>query len=290
MSGETPKSREIKRLNTPFKFKNKKAYDSEGKFIRCSETILDVRLAVEPMEGILSDDEILEYAPLSKAASKIRLKCGFGNTQDILYINENIPWIFGLFYVILICISIPIIYTKNLFLIVSLLILFIIPLLYVYYIFKFASFKKVRKFNLIDSEKSSKAIDAESRDNYTKEINNLISVFNIKQKVVRELIEKRFEPPQLTYDKFIANIDNCEKLFNIQAESALNIIQLSTGDSQIVKKEINNKINIMNSIIHQVEDLTNELVINMSYDENSSNEIKNLLEDMEKLIDSVKDY
>ena len=290
MSGETPKSREIKRLNAPFKFKNKKAYDSEGKFIRCSETISDVRLAVEPMEGILSDDEILEYAPLSKAASKIRLKCGFGNTQDILYINENIPWIFGLFYVILICISIPIIYTKNLFLIVILLILFIIPLLYVYYIFKFASFKKVRKFNLIDSEKSSKAIDAESRDNYTKEINNLISVFNIKQKVVRELIEKRFEPPQLTYDKFIANIDNCEKLFNIQAESALNILQLSTGASQIVKKEINNKINIMNSILHQVEDLTNELVINMSYDENSSNEIKNLLEDMEKLIDSVKDY
>ena len=290
MPVENPKSNEIKRLNAPLKFKNKKAYDSDGKIIRCSETLSDVRLAVEPVQGILSDDEILEYAPLSKAASKIRLKCGSGNAQDILYINENIPWILGLFYVILICISIPILYTKNILLIGILLILFIIPLLYVYYIFKFASFKKVRKFNLIDTEKSNKSIKAETLDNYNKEINNLISVFNIKQKVVRELIEKRFEPPQLTYDKFIANIDNCEKLFNIQAESALNIIQLSDGDSQIVKKEINNKINIMKSIIQQVEDLTDELVINMSSDENSSNEIKNLLEDMEKLIDSVKDY
>ena len=46
----------------------------------------------------------------------------------------------------------------------------------------------------------------------------------------------------------------------------------------------------MKAIINQIEDLTNELVINISSDEESTEEVKNLIDEMENLIDSVKEY
>ena len=46
----------------------------------------------------------------------------------------------------------------------------------------------------------------------------------------------------------------------------------------------------MKKIIDQIEDLTNELVINISSSGESTDEVKNLLDDMENLIESVKDY
>ena len=46
----------------------------------------------------------------------------------------------------------------------------------------------------------------------------------------------------------------------------------------------------MKRIINQIEDLTNELVINISSDSHSKDEVDVLLEDMENLVDSVKDY
>jgi predicted RND superfamily exporter protein len=125
---------------------------------------------------------------------------------------------------------------------------------------------------------------------YKKEISNLHVLFDVKQEVVRGLIKKRFEPPQITYDKFIRTIDNAEKLFKTQEEAALNIINLAAEDTQRVRDEINNKIEAMKTIINQIEDLTNELVINISSDDESSEEVKNLLEDMENLTESVKDY
>ncbi len=46
----------------------------------------------------------------------------------------------------------------------------------------------------------------------------------------------------------------------------------------------------MNTIIDQIERLTNELVINISNETGASEDVANLLDDMENLIDSVKDY
>ena len=40
----------------------------------------------------------------------------------------------------------------------------------------------------------------------------------------------------------------------------------------------------------QIDDLTNELLMNMSKDSNSDETIKNLIDQMDKLIDSVKEY
>ena len=46
----------------------------------------------------------------------------------------------------------------------------------------------------------------------------------------------------------------------------------------------------MKTIINQIEDLTNELVINLNSNDEKTEEVKNLLDEMENLISSVKEY
>ena len=301
MSNETPKSNEIKRLTTPLTIKDFKAYDSEGNLLKCSETLSDVRFIVEPKQNILNDNEILQYAPQSKSASQIRLKRGFGNIQDILLVHESLPWILGLFYVVLICIAVPVTFSKNIVGMYLILVLVILPLLYLYYIFNLKRYEKdTVKKQVKESQKKvetpvsttadEKSSGLDSFKRYEKEISNLKVVFNVKEKVVRELIEKRFEPPQITYDKFMSSIDNCHKLFYAQSDAASNIIDLAVEDTPRVQDEIKGKIDAMKKIIDQIEDLTNELVINISSSGESTDEVKNLLDDMENLIESVKDY
>ena len=178
-------------------------------------------------------------------------------------------------------------------------VLFILPLLYLYYIFNLKNYgKKVTKeAKQVKTEKTventtsqteSQGID--SLKKYEKEISNLKIIFNVKEEVVRELIEKRFEPPQITYDKFISVIDSSHKLFYTQADAASNIINLAAEDTPRVQSEIHAKIDAMKRIIDQIEELTNELVINISSSDESTQEVDHLLEDMENLIGSVKDY
>lgn len=296
---------EIKKVTTPLTFKNSKAYDSEGNLLKCVETLSDVRFMVEPREGVLSDDEVMQYAPQTKAASKIRLKRGFGDGSDVLLVHESVPWVLGLYYVILICITIPVAFLNMLIGLFVLLILFILPLIYLYHIFNIDNYGKsdVKKVKGTATKKTAtKKTEVETKataveDNvleslkkYKKEVNNLKVLFDVKEGVVRDLIKKRFEPPQITYDKFISMIDNCHKIFYNQVETATNIINLAADDSPRVESEIQSKIDIMKSIINQIEDLTNELVINLNSDEESNEDMKNLADEMENLIDSVKDY
>ena len=115
-------------------------------------------------------------------------------------------------------------------------------------------------------------------------------IFDVKERVVRDLIKRRFEPPQITYDKFISIIDSSNKLFNQQVDSAKSIIELAAEDTPRVRGEIEGKIANMKKIIDQIEELTNELVINISNDDESKEEVENLIENMENLIGSVKEY
>ena len=299
MAGEITKAQEIKRLTTPLKFKDSKAYDCEGNLIKCVETLSDVRFIIEPRKGILSDDEILQYAPDSKAASKIKLNRGYGDISDALLVHESLPWYMGVYYVILIGILIPISYKRNLMGVIILLILFIVPLLYAYAVLNLKrptpkkikkTKEKIQKTEEVKTETKPEQERSSPFSEYETEINNLKIAFEVKEKVVRNLIEKRFTPPQITYDKFISTVDSCSKIFNTQAESGLNIIELASEDTPRIRNELDNKISIMKRIINQIEDLTNELVINISSDVKSKEEVDVLLNDMEDLVDSVKDY
>ena len=118
---------------------------------------------------------------------------------------------------------------------------------------------------------------------------NLKVLFDVKESSVKELIAKKFEPPQITYDKFISLVDNSHKVFYKQYDSVIEIALFASEDNEKVRNELNLKIQNMKDIINYIEDLTNELVLNIN-DNNSNEDVKNLLDEMQDLVSSVKEY
>ncbi|WP_407375604.1 hypothetical protein [Methanobrevibacter sp.] len=120
------------------------------------------------------------------------------------------------------------------------------------------------------------------------EIEELKKEFDQKESQTRELIAAKFTPPQLTYDRFIHVVDNCEKLFNQHYSAVLNLINFSSGDSQKIDDEIASKTDIMKSLIGKLDDLSSELAISMS--KSKEDDVHGVLSDMENLISSIDDY
>lgn len=123
---------------------------------------------------------------------------------------------------------------------------------------------------------------------YTAQIEELKSQFESKEKNVMDLIEKRFEPPQLTYTRFAGVVDKSRVLFDREYDTVANLINLNDDDSPRINSEIESKITILKSIIQKLDDLANELVLSM--DSPDEGEVDDVLESMEGLIKSVKDY
>ncbi|MDO5831286.1 hypothetical protein [Methanobrevibacter sp.] len=296
MPNENSKIHEIKRLTTPITFKNSKAYDSDGQRVKCVESLSEIKYIIEPKKGLLTDDEVLQYAPDSSDASRIKLQRGIGGISDLLSINDSLIGILGVYYISLICILVPFAFWGNKTVMFIILILSILPLIYLY---KQTSSKKTAKTETIKQEKAmpQKIISPvredtglESLKKYEKEANNLKALFDVKEEVVKDLIEKYFTPPQLTYDRFMNVVDSSHKMFYNQHDSALNIINLAAEDTPRIESELEAKLSNMKAIIDQIEELTNELVINLSSDDKTNEDVKNLLEEMENLISSVKEY
>lgn len=156
--------------------------------------------------------------------------------------------------------------------------------------------KTVKEAPKVEDKKPEKVINAPAGDEgpdprlegYRNEVESLRTKFKAKDKAVRELIEKRFAPPQLTYTRFITSVDNAKTLFDKQSASALNIINLASEYSPRIEKELDSKLDILKTIISKLDDLTNELVITM--DESKDEEVHNLIDDMDNLISTVDDY
>lgn len=123
---------------------------------------------------------------------------------------------------------------------------------------------------------------------YKSQIEDLHAEFELKDKNVRKLIEQRFEPPQLTYSRFIAVVDKSRELFNREYDSSMNLINLADDNSPRIEAELKSKIDVLKSIIQKIDDLSDELVLTM--DSADNNEVNNLIDDMEDLIKSVKEY
>ena len=106
-----------------------------------------------------------------------------------------------------------------------------------------------------------------------------------------ELIEKRFEPPQLTYTRFKRVVDDSHETFYSQLKAGHKILDLSTEYSTKVEDELKNKVLVMNSIIQGLDKLSEELVLNISKQESESeNEINELFEEFSRVTSSVKAY
>ncbi|MBE6500267.1 MAG: hypothetical protein E7Z80_06980 [Methanobrevibacter thaueri] len=123
---------------------------------------------------------------------------------------------------------------------------------------------------------------------YNEELMDLKSKFIKKDKSVRDLIKQRFEPPQLTYTRFISGVDKSKELFNKHLDSALTMINLADEYSSRIDGEIKSNINILHEIIDKLDALTNELIINE--DLSNKDDVDSLIDEMDDLIKSVKNY
>ena len=311
---EELREKEIKRLTSPLKYNYTGPFltsvtDIEGNVIkpmRNAGNYFDKTYILEPKRGILTDDEILKYAGNSKTAAEIRLKRGMNNFSD----KKLLFWDRSIVVIIIIAIydalfTIFTLFAKSY--IAFIIGLSILLLLSYYVVNKFflkdytsKEYNNVPKFIADESEpkitEERKEVEkvyitnSQTLKRYESQVNNLKQLYEVKEKVAIDMIEKRFSPTEMTYEKFMSTLKSCSNLFYEQAESALNIINFSTDNSPKVEYEIKNRIDILKLIIEKVDELTNELVLNMSSLDSDSDEIRYLVEDMEKLIKSVKDY
>lgn len=288
---------EVSRLKEPLIYANYKAYDSNGDKVVCVDLLTRVEFVKEVNDSSLSDSEILQLAPKSKAAAKIRLNNGFGSLSDILKLHQSIPWSCALYYVTLSCLSILILGRNKLLMLIFLL-LYVVPLIYLSYVFNLNIYiskylKKCKQFEETgvseeDNDENINEVNNKTLKKYKSEIKDLKKLFDDKEKIVKRVVKKRFEPPQLTYDTFINTIDNCHKIFYNEMDNALDIISLD-NDSVKVKQELDKKMDILKKIISQLDDLSDELTVRL-FSEEDQDEVDGLLNDMNNLIDSVKDY
>lgn len=126
---------------------------------------------------------------------------------------------------------------------------------------------------------------------YKNRVKSLRETYENKEAKVMELLEKKFPAGQISYYRFKDEVDNCRVSFFKEADSAQNMIDLSDEYSDKIASELKNKIKTLESIIGKLNDLQSELIISISNaDDDGDEEIKNLIDEMNDLIDSVKDY
>jgi len=125
---------------------------------------------------------------------------------------------------------------------------------------------------------------------YEGEVNKIEQEYNVKQGKAKELVEKLFDPSHMSHQKFMAAINKSNGLFDNQMTVVRKMIELDDGENTVVKKEIENKIVTLNTFIDKMEDLINELVIQLSSNKDDDEDINALFNDMDDLIDSVKNY
>ncbi|WP_407423322.1 zinc ribbon domain-containing protein [Methanobrevibacter sp.] len=124
---------------------------------------------------------------------------------------------------------------------------------------------------------------------YKSKIDEIEAEYNSKQEKASELVGKLFDPTHMAYSRFTNAIKKSNQLFSNQVAIARRMVELDENNN-LVEGELENKIKTLNTFIDKMEDLTNELVIQMSSNKKDNDDINNLFSDMDELIDSVKDY
>lgn len=123
---------------------------------------------------------------------------------------------------------------------------------------------------------------------YTRQLDELNSKFIKREKSTRDLIAKRFEPPQLTYTRFITGVDKSSELFKKHRDSAYTMINLADEYSPRIASEIEAKIDILKEILDKMEGLSNELIVSDSI--TTKEDVDGLMGEMDNLIQSVREY
>lgn len=125
---------------------------------------------------------------------------------------------------------------------------------------------------------------------YEEKIQQLEADYDLKQSRARELVEKQFDPNHLAYERFNSSIVKSNNLFSTQLDIAKKMAEMDLNKNPFVEKELDNKLNTLQAFIDKMDDLISELIIHMSSNKHDSADIDALFDDMDDLIDSVKDY
>lgn len=125
---------------------------------------------------------------------------------------------------------------------------------------------------------------------YSAKIDELEEEYDIKQSKAKELVNKIFDPNHMAYDRFTSSITKSNNLFSTQVGIARRMVELDSEENPFVEKELRGKIDTLQAFIDKMDDLISELIIHMSSNKQDTEDINNLFNDMDDLIDSVKDY
>ena len=135
-----------------------------------------------------------------------------------------------------------------------------------------------------------KATAVKKPSKYDAKIEELEKAYYDKERKAKELVEKMFDPNHMSYERFNSSIVKSNNLFDIQVGIAKKMAEMDTDDNPFIVKEMETKLQTLQTFIDKMEDLTSELVIHLSSNKKDNEDINNLFKDMDDLIDSVKDY
>ena len=71
---------------------------------------------------------------------------------------------------------------------------------------------------------------------------------------------------------------------------AKKMAEMDINENPFVEKELDNKLVTLQAFIDKMDELIDELIIHMGSNKEDTNDINNLFNEMDDLIDSVKDY
>ena len=140
------------------------------------------------------------------------------------------------------------------------------------------------------STKEVKVKSTNEFDQYRKRLNELKAMYDVKESNARKLIEERFAPPQMTYDRFIAKVDSSTQMFNENADAISGILELGSDSNPEISEEISSRMDVLESLVQKMDDLIDELILSMSKEDQKEKNPKGFMHGMDHLINSVKEY
>jgi hypothetical protein len=121
---------------------------------------------------------------------------------------------------------------------------------------------------------------------------NTIDRYNEKKKIAFDGIDKLFPPPQLAHDRFYSELEKYDKMFVGNIENLTNIVCIATEMTDKIDVHLDRLLRANTLISKKLEEFTIEITlkINNVKESATTTEIDELMEEMQQLVDSVKEY
>lgn len=133
-------------------------------------------------------------------------------------------------------------------------------------------------------------VPAEELNKYEIRINRLKDSYDEKEEKALHLINKSFNPKEITYSRFVEQINRNHEIFYKKVDLALELNSLIDDSPDGIEDKLEKTIEVLEGMLEQLKSLIVEFIINPIYDKKSEEEIKSLHEEMDNLINSIKNY